>query len=793
MDIRLVNVKYSPNLGDGLLSECLENALKDFGEDTRVSSVDLAGRIKYKQPQKYRETILRLLMHVPTALRARVLIIPLTILARTKWKHHYERSLMGGQALVIGGGNLFTDLNLNFPMKLAVALNIAAKNDLPVAIYGCGVSGDWSQKGLSLLRTALSQVRVFKVALRDEASKRNWDKHFSSSVSVESELVWDPGVLTAHYTPPLRRNTDCKTIGICITSSLALEHHSEFHYSESELKQWYVALIKHINALGRKAGVFTNGTPEDVTFLNEVVQDIHRQGGADMEVNQPSNPTLLAELISRYGGVVAHRMHAIIPTYSYGIPMIALKWDPKIDAFMQAVHLSHRLVEHVSTAPEIVMTKLLDLADQALIQKDNAIIAEQAFSQTQTLARQLKHQTCVQHIVESPKTLFVTHTGEMGGAELFLRDLIQFGPRNWTACCLSDGPLPKKLASEGHDVLLLEANQKLLGVRRASSPFAILSSIKEVALLGHRLSRELASYDAICANSQKALFVAGMASFLARKPFIWVLHDIITDKSFSALTRTAAVLFSNLFCTLVVVNSKETGEAFIDAGGRASLVKVIYNGFDPAQHPAGSPEAARKVRELFKLDHRPIVGLFGRLTRWKGQQVLLRALVNLPGVQALIVGGPLFGEDKYEIELHNLARSLGVADRVCFAGFREDIPDLMAGVDIITCPSTHPEPFGRVVVEGMLARKPVVAAYAGGIPEIIEDKKTGLLVAPKDPVALANAIEGLVKNAREADVLADAGYKSAVERFSIRRTCDDLAKVLSHIRNRSSRSSGGPK
>src|SRR5205814_42692 len=144
------------------------------------------------------------------------------------------------------------------------------------------------------------------------------------------------------------------------------------------------------------------------------------------------------------------------------------------------------------------------------------------------------------------------------------------------------------------------------------------------------------------------------------------------------------------------------------------------------------------------------IGVFGRITRWKGQDVVLRALAKLSDVRAIFVGEE---EDReYANELRSLAN-----DRVRFLGFREDARELMSAVDCIVHVSTAPEPFGRVIVEGMLALRPVIATNAGGVPEIIEDGVSGILVAPGNADELAAAIRRVFSDPTEAARMAARG------------------------------------
>ncbi len=160
-------------------------------------------------------------------------------------------------------------------------------------------------------------------------------------------------------------------------------------------------------------------------------------------------------------------------------------------------------------------------------------------------------------------------------------------------------------------------------------------------------------------------------------------------------------------------------------------------GAAPAELPA--PPGARRLLAM------------GRLHANKGFDVLLRALQRLPEAHLSLAGeGPQRGA------LERLAAELGIADRVSFLGWREDIGALLAGCEVFVCPSRH-EPLGNVVLEAWSAGRPVVAAASQGPSELILDGETGLLAPLEDDAALAKAIAALLADARRAAAIASAG------------------------------------
>ncbi|WP_114835788.1 glycosyltransferase family 4 protein [Agrobacterium tumefaciens] len=374
--------------------------------------------------------------------------------------------------------------------------------------------------------------------------------------------------------------------------------------------------------------------------------------------------------------------------------------------------------------------------------------------------------------------LFVSHTGEKGGAELFLADLVKGGPHSWRACFLSGGAAADDLADAGRPPVMLSAGEKMLSIRRNASFGALLRGAADVMAVAWQLSREARHYDVICANSQKALFVCALAAKLSRRPLVWILHDIVTDPAFSATNRRASLAFARLFAKLVAVNSEETGRAFIEAGGEANKVRIVYNGFDPARAKVYEPGKAARLRAELGLGPQPLVGLFGRLSEWKGQHVFLEAIAAMEGVQAVIVGGALFGQEAYEAGIREQASSLGLDGRVRFLGFRSDVPELMAAMDAVAHTSIVAEPFGRVVVEAMMCGRPVVATRGGGVTEIIRDGETGLLVPPGEPSALAAALGRVLSDPALAERLAQKGREDVSQRFSLEETCRSVSALL---------------
>ena len=263
---------------------------------------------------------------------------------------------------------------------------------------------------------------------------------------------------------------------------------------------------------------------------------------------------------------------------------------------------------------------------------------------------------------------------------------------------------------------------------------------------------------------------------------IWNLHDILTADHFSAAHRKLGVALANLCVDHVIVNSNATRESFVESGGSGEKTSIIYNGIDPTLFEGIPDSEVLDLRRSLGLEDHTVVGVFSRLTPWKGQHILIEALSHLPDVHALLVGGALFQDDHvYERALRNLAEQMNITDRVHFMGFRDDVPRLMKSVDIVMHSSTSPEPFGRVIVEGMFAQKPVIATNAGGAREIIEEGTTGLFVPPNNPMAMVNAINRLQLDPEDTQRMAKAGYAMARDRFSVQNIVREIENQIRKV------------
>lgn len=375
------------------------------------------------------------------------------------------------------------------------------------------------------------------------------------------------------------------------------------------------------------------------------------------------------------------------------------------------------------------------------------------------------------------RLLFLDQTGKPGGAELCLLDVAKAFQDSCLVGLFEDGDFRQRLEQQKIPVRVL--SDKAIAVRKSSGAIAGLLSLSQLIPLIQRVAALSREYDAIYANTQKALVVGAIASSLSRRPLIYHLHDILSPDHFSQTNRRLAVLMANR-AKLVIANSQASRAAFLEAGGNPALVEVVYNGFDPKLYAAEID--ATELRSSLKLEARFVVGHFSRLSPWKGQHVLLEALQYCdPTVSAIFVGDALFGEQKYVQQLHQQVERFGLHDRVQFLGFRNDVIPFMKLCDVVAHTSIVAEPFGRVIVESMLCGKPTIAAKAGAATELVEPGVTGWLTAPNDPKGLASAIEYCRQSQIEVSKITMTARQQARQKFQLAET---NAQIQRHLQSK---------
>lgn len=379
---------------------------------------------------------------------------------------------------------------------------------------------------------------------------------------------------------------------------------------------------------------------------------------------------------------------------------------------------------------------------------------------------------------------YVDHADQVGGAEKSLCELIAHLDRErweplllhrpgaqWLTYAEEAGASPR--AGIPPSALYAE-RQEDLSDGRAASIRRVLAAAPVVGGIWRALRATRPAL--VHTNSTKMHLMAGSAARLRRLPVVWHMRDLLTEPDARRWLRRAVERVR----PEVIAISEAVAAQFTDLPCR---VHVVHNGvpldrFQPGPPPDGLRE------ELGLPQDAPVVCIVGRLTPWKGHRVLLRAwprvLRRIPHARLLIVGEVAFWDDSYRDELRALADELGIADSISWAGFRDDVPDLLRLSDLLVLASVG-EPFGRVLIEAMATGLPVVATASGGVPEIVLGGETGMLVPAGEPETMADAIAEVLASPETARALGDAGRQRALRRFDVRRVAREVEAIYETI------------
>ena len=206
---------------------------------------------------------------------------------------------------------------------------------------------------------------------------------------------------------------------------------------------------------------------------------------------------------------------------------------------------------------------------------------------------------------------------------------------------------------------------------------------------------------------------------------------------------------------------------------------VINSGLELDNYREVNIDTRKKKDELQVGQDTALVGMIGRLEPVKGPEYFIEAaklvIERFTKVKFLIVGD---GSLRNKLELR--CKELSIFDRFIFTGWREDIPEILAILDMLVLPSLN-EAVGRILIEAGACGKPVVATSVGGIPEVVNDNETGILVPPKAPEALAQAIIALLKSEEKRQKMGKAAKNWIDEKFSAYRMVERISSLYGEL------------
>jgi glycosyltransferase involved in cell wall biosynthesis len=348
------------------------------------------------------------------------------------------------------------------------------------------------------------------------------------------------------------------------------------------------------------------------------------------------------------------------------------------------------------------------------------------------------------------KILFIEQFSEIGGGQRNLLDLLPaVRRRGWEAVVAApgSGPLFEAARAEGASTVAIDTGLYGNGHKSAGDFFRFL---RDTLRLRRWIARQ--GCDLISIGGPRPLAAAALG---AQCPVIFQAQHFLAQQY---AVRIAGWAIRRGHMT-VVANSEHVAVQY-----RAyAPVRVVYNGVAeiPFASRGGSPKR---------------IGLIGRIAPMKGQTDFLRAAAmvapRLAGARFVICGEPMFAPPGYAAEVNRLAKGLPVD----FLGWRDDVGEVLRGLDLLVAPSSEAEATTRVILEAFSAGVPVVAYAAGGIPEIVEDGRDGFLVREREPRALAGKILEIA--GRDLAPVAARARQDWERNYSLERYQDEMTGIM---------------
>ncbi len=350
------------------------------------------------------------------------------------------------------------------------------------------------------------------------------------------------------------------------------------------------------------------------------------------------------------------------------------------------------------------------------------------------------------------KLLYVdTETVWRGGQEqiyTLISGMLQCGHRVWLASP-PGAPLAARAKRAGANLLSFQQRFEL-------SPVAAWQLL---GFMGrHR-------FHIVHFNTPRPLLAGGLAASRSTFPRALVCSRRV---NFPLHTRLSRLKF-NLFMDRVITVSASIRDTLIHDGVRSSLVEVIYEGMD-LRSIDSMPKALSWIA-----DDQPVIGIVAHLSSEKGHSTLIKAvsllLHSYPRLFLCVVGeGPL------RTDLERLTSTLGASRNVLFLGFREDADSVMKSFDIFCLPSLS-EGLSSAILAAMSNRLPVVATSVGGIPELVVERETGLLVPPRDPEKLARALHTLLASPDLRKQMGESGRQRVEAHFTLEKKIRNFERL----------------
>jgi len=367
-----------------------------------------------------------------------------------------------------------------------------------------------------------------------------------------------------------------------------------------------------------------------------------------------------------------------------------------------------------------------------------------------------------------PRVLLLVTLAEWGGAQHIVSRLARCFDARYTlsVACAPDGELVTRLLDQGIRVVTIPE------FVRNPHPWRDVLALWRLLRI---MRRE--RFDLVHAHGTKAGLLGRLAARIAHVPVVlftahgWAFTEGRADwkrRLLALVERVAARWSTRIVC--VSAHDRRLAQEF-GVGGQTQLV-VIRNGINALPPPRGDGDA---VRRSLGVKEPPLIVSVGRLASQKDPMTLLRAAQRLTAGTVMLVGdGPL------RAAADRFVREHGLQDRVVMPGMRTDVARILGVADVFALASRW-EGLPLAIIEAMMAGLPVVATRVGGVPELVDDGVTGLIVPPGDSDALASALKRLMGDPELRRRMGQAGRERALRYFAEDRMTSETEKLYEDL------------
>lgn len=356
--ILICAVPFSDNLGDGVIATSLAHIVGLKYPDAKVVFLDIAGRHGFDEKNLRGAGAFGVFQRLPPQVRSAIVFAYCLKNYCLSWRKYWRAAISDADMVIIGGGQLFCDVALNFPTKLFLLGRLL--HGKRVAVVSVGVTAKWSFWGKVLVGKFLKNAAPFKIATRDSEAAQNLHDFFQVPTT-DIVIIPDPALVCASAFASVLSPDKKWDVGICVSSLDALVMNSEYsNASGSGSIDFFSNLAIALRKEGVRALYFTNGAAEDNKVLAEICSQV---SGSDSSFFIPKRPEDLVMLISACSCIVAHRLHANIVAYSLNIPSVGMNWDKKVESFFQLTDRSQYLFD-LAPRPDNLMSCLLNLLNK---------------------------------------------------------------------------------------------------------------------------------------------------------------------------------------------------------------------------------------------------------------------------------------------------------------------------------------------------------------------------------------------------------------------------------------------